>query len=145
MTEATETTTTKTEESKPAENGVLSVDDRIARLQKRKDDKLRAATDERKANELEVLELEAEAETDGVRGIDFDIVDLAVFDGEGNYTGRMGPPILLVRSESSILHRKFTNGKITEVATILLVLVCVVVCLTYGLLASAYSHPSRSD
>ena len=72
--------------------------------------------DEDRQNTLDCRKLESEQ--DGILGLDFAIVDLAVRDKvTGEYLGRFGAPILLARADSSILHRKFTNGKVTEVAT----------------------------
>lgn len=102
-----------------AQNGTskpLSVDDRIAALRAEKDAREKARAEAGKLNEAEILELEAKFETEaGVRGIDFDIENLAVYDEGGNFVGRLGPPIVLKRQESSIIHRKFVAGKITEV------------------------------
>ena len=93
-----------------------TADEQIKDLLEKKAARIKALRDEEKQNTLDVLKLEAEQ--DGLVGFDCAIVDLSVRDAKtGEYVGRFGPPILLVRNESSILHRKFTNGKITEVAT----------------------------
>lgn len=93
-----------------------SIDDQIRELDEKKAEKRKALRDEDKQNTFDCRKLESDQE--GVLGLDFAIVDLAVRDKvTGEYLGRFGTPILLVRPDSSILHRQFVNGKVTEVAT----------------------------
>lgn len=117
----TETTIEKAETSAPATNGAdkpLTAAEKIRALELAKGDREKRRREEEEANTLEVLELESKFEsTTGVRGIDFEILDLSVKDSDGAYVGRLGPPVVLVRAKSSIIHKKYTSGKITEVTT----------------------------